>query len=253
MRARGARDGPELVRAAGDAGGDRSPGLHAGARGHAAKRHGRRRAAPRPPCRAGHWLSDLRPSSRPAIPWWCSRTWGSAGFRCGITVAIGYDLSSGDLVLHSGLDARRAAACHLRADLGARRSLGAGGPATRGAACIGGRGGGAARRVPSSRREDARGRHRLRRHRRALARQPRGLDRPRQRRVCRRRSRGGGERLPDGDRAPPRRRAAWNNLAHVLGEKGRRREAIAAAERAVRLGGPNAATYRATLREVSGT
>jgi hypothetical protein len=47
--------------------------------------------------------------------------------------------------------------------------------------------------------------------------------------------------------------AAWNNLAHVLGEKGRRPEAIAAAERAVRLGGPNATTYRATLREVSGT
>jgi tetratricopeptide (TPR) repeat protein len=46
--------------------------------------------------------------------------------------------------------------------------------------------------------------------------------------------------------------AAWNNLAHVLGEKGRRHEAIAAAERAVRLGGPDAATYRATLREVSG-
>ena len=45
--------------------------------------------------------------------------------------------------------------------------------------------------------------------------------------------------------------AAWNNLAHVLGEQGRRAEAIAAAERAVRLGGPNATTYRATLREVS--
>jgi Peptidase_C39 like family/Tetratricopeptide repeat len=54
------------------------------------------------------------------------------------------------------------------------------------------------------------------------------------------------ERHPD---AP----AAWNNLAHVLGEKGRRLDAIAAAERAVRLGGPSAATYRATLREVSGT
>ena len=51
----------------------------------------------------------------------------------------------------------------------------------------------------------------------------------------------------------PEAGAAWNNLAHVLGEKGRRPEAIAAAERAVRLGGPNATTYRATLREVSGT
>ena len=46
--------------------------------------------------------------------------------------------------------------------------------------------------------------------------------------------------------------AAWNNLAHVLGETGRRAEAIAAAGRAVRLGGPDATTYRATLREVTG-
>jgi hypothetical protein len=47
--------------------------------------------------------------------------------------------------------------------------------------------------------------------------------------------------------------AAWNNLAHVLGEQGRRAEAIVAAERAVSLGGPSATTYRATLREVSGS
>jgi Peptidase_C39 like family/Tetratricopeptide repeat len=46
--------------------------------------------------------------------------------------------------------------------------------------------------------------------------------------------------------------AAWNNLAHVLGATGRRAEAVAAAERAVRLGGPDATTYRATLREVAG-
>ena len=46
--------------------------------------------------------------------------------------------------------------------------------------------------------------------------------------------------------------AAWNNLAHILGEQGRRAEAVAAARRAVRLGGANAATYRATLREVAG-
>jgi predicted Zn-dependent protease len=46
--------------------------------------------------------------------------------------------------------------------------------------------------------------------------------------------------------------AAWNNLAHVLGKTGRRAEAVAAAERAVRLGGPDATTYRATLREVAG-
>ncbi len=53
-------------------------------------------------------------------------------------------------------------------------------------------------------------------------------------------------------RRHPDAAAAWNNLAHVLGETGRRAEAVAAAERAVRLGGPEAATYRATLREVAG-
>jgi predicted TPR repeat methyltransferase len=50
----------------------------------------------------------------------------------------------------------------------------------------------------------------------------------------------------------PNAAAAWNNLAHVLGKTGRRAEAVAAAERAVRLGGPDATTYRATLREVAG-
>jgi hypothetical protein len=53
-------------------------------------------------------------------------------------------------------------------------------------------------------------------------------------------------------RRHPDAAAAWNNLAHVLGETGRRAEAVAAAQRAVRLGGPDAATYRATLREVAG-
>ena len=45
--------------------------------------------------------------------------------------------------------------------------------------------------------------------------------------------------------------AAWNNLAHVLGERGRRTEALEAAQRAVDLGGAGAETYRATLGEVS--
>ena len=53
-------------------------------------------------------------------------------------------------------------------------------------------------------------------------------------------------------RRHPDAAAAWNNLAHVLGETGRRAEAVAAARRAVRLGGPDATTYRATLREVAG-
>jgi tetratricopeptide (TPR) repeat protein len=53
-------------------------------------------------------------------------------------------------------------------------------------------------------------------------------------------------------RRHPNAAAAWNNLAHVLGQKGRRVEAVAAAQRAVRLGGPNGMMYRETLREVAG-
>lgn len=45
---------------------------------------------------------------------------------------------------------------------------------------------------------------------------------------------------------------AFNNLAHVLAEQGRKREAIIAAKRAVALGGSQAETYRTTLREVGG-
>ncbi len=47
--------------------------------------------------------------------------------------------------------------------------------------------------------------------------------------------------------------AAWNNLAHALARQGRRSEAIAAARNAVRLGGGHLDAYRATLREVSGS
>ena len=43
---------------------------------------------------------------------------------------------------------------------------------------------------------------------------------------------------------------AFNNLAHVLAEAGRRDEAIIAAERAVALGGPTAAVSKATLAEI---
>ena len=46
---------------------------------------------------------------------------------------------------------------------------------------------------------------------------------------------------------------AFNNLAHVLAERGQKREAIRAAKRAVALGGNRAETYRTTLREVGGT
>jgi len=44
---------------------------------------------------------------------------------------------------------------------------------------------------------------------------------------------------------------AWNNLAHALARQGRRDEAVAAAERALALGGGDSATYAATLQEVS--
>ena len=46
--------------------------------------------------------------------------------------------------------------------------------------------------------------------------------------------------------------AAWNNLAYALKRSGQREEAIAAAEKAVVLGGEKAARYGETLREIKG-
>ncbi|MDA8108015.1 MAG: PA2778 family cysteine peptidase [Betaproteobacteria bacterium] len=43
---------------------------------------------------------------------------------------------------------------------------------------------------------------------------------------------------------------AWNNLAQTLLERGQRAQALAAAERAVELGGPRVGEYRATLEEI---
>ena len=43
---------------------------------------------------------------------------------------------------------------------------------------------------------------------------------------------------------------AWNNLAHVLAERGELDEALQAAKRAIDLGGPQEAAYRETLREI---
>lgn len=43
---------------------------------------------------------------------------------------------------------------------------------------------------------------------------------------------------------------AWNNLAHVLAALGRREEALAAARRAVGLGGPRIDVYRHTLESI---
>lgn len=52
--------------------------------------------------------------------------------------------------------------------------------------------------------------------------------------------------------AHPEAAAAWNNLAHVLAERGDKTAALDAAQTAVELGGTNASTYRATLREITG-
>lgn len=46
---------------------------------------------------------------------------------------------------------------------------------------------------------------------------------------------------------------AWNNLAQVLLERGRKEDALPAAERAVALGGPRIAQYRATLEAIKNT
>ena len=170
-------------------------------------------------------------------------------------VAVGYDLERGRH--RAALGPRAAArdrAPHLRADLGARRPLGARGAAARPAAGRGGRAGGAARRIrPRAGRQAAKPRPRPTR---AIAeRWPDSLAAW----IGLGNTAYAGQDLAAAEDAfrsaterHPEAAAAWNNLAHVLGEQGRRAEAIAAAERAVRLGGPDAATYRATLREVGG-
>ncbi len=51
----------------------------------------------------------------------------------------------------------------------------------------------------------------------------------------------------------PQAADAWNNLAQVRFELGRKSEALAAARKAVALGGPRAALYRKTLDSISRT
>jgi len=51
-------------------------------------------------------------------------------------------------------------------------------------------------------------------------------------------------------RLHPTSGAAFNNLAQVLWEEGRRKEALVAAQKAVTLGGPESATFRKTLQEM---
>ena len=48
----------------------------------------------------------------------------------------------------------------------------------------------------------------------------------------------------------PENGMAWNNLAHVLAEQGKQQQALAAARRAVELGGPLAARFEQTLMEI---
>lgn len=50
----------------------------------------------------------------------------------------------------------------------------------------------------------------------------------------------------------PSAAAAWNNLAHVLGRKGWRREAVVAARRAITLAGERTGPYVETLLELQG-
>ncbi|MBW2095898.1 MAG: PA2778 family cysteine peptidase [Deltaproteobacteria bacterium] len=54
----------------------------------------------------------------------------------------------------------------------------------------------------------------------------------------------------DAARLHPTSGAAFNNLAQVLWEEGRQEAALAAARKAVALGGPLSATYRKTLKEI---
>ena len=54
----------------------------------------------------------------------------------------------------------------------------------------------------------------------------------------------------DAARLHPDSGAAFNNLAQVLWEEGRRKEALAAAQKAVTLGGPLVPTFRKTLEEI---
>lgn len=51
----------------------------------------------------------------------------------------------------------------------------------------------------------------------------------------------------------PQAADAWNNLAQTLFEIGRKEEALAAAQRAVALGGPRTAQYQATLKTIDGS
>ena len=48
----------------------------------------------------------------------------------------------------------------------------------------------------------------------------------------------------------PMQAAGWNNLAHVLAERGLKAEAVVAARRAVEIGGRDIDTYRTTLRTI---
>ena len=50
----------------------------------------------------------------------------------------------------------------------------------------------------------------------------------------------------------PENGLAYNNLAYVLAEQGKRNEALTAAQRAVDLSGPFQNTFRQTLDEIKG-
>lgn len=180
-----------------------------------------------------------------ALDWWP---------RWHFAVAVGYDLAAGQIVLRSGLDARRVTALStfehtwrrgdywamvalppeklpatagqaavLRAAAGLERVGRLGEAASAYAAILGRWPDGFAARMGLGNARYAQGNYRAAEaaFRQAAAQHP---------------------GKPD----------AWNNLAYALVKLGRRAEAIAAAREAVRLAGDAAAPYEATLNEIAG-
>jgi Flp pilus assembly protein TadD len=61
---------------------------------------------------------------------------------------------------------------------------------------------------------------------------------------------GSAQAFAQATRLQPQNGVAFNNLAHVLAEQGKRQDALTAAQQAVDLGGPLVDTFRQTLEEI---
>ena len=70
------------------------------------------------------------------------------------------------------------------------------------------------------------------------------------RRATRKPSKRLSEAFRKASRTGPNSGSAYNNLAHVLAQKGRRREALRAARKAVAIGGPLKNVFVKTLEEI---